>query len=341
MKTNDAPRLMVIGSINTDLVADVERLPREGETVGAFNFRPHLGGKGANQAAAASLMGARVVMVGCVGDDVFGSQALQGLEQVGVDCSLVRTAPGTPTGAALITVGRRGENTIVFVSGANGLLTASDVDRVADHLALSNAVLMQFELSDDVVLAAAEAIARLRSRMKDGNGEQRPVGGPLFVLNPSPFRSSAVPPPGTVDILMVNELEAEEMTGLNVHSIDDAAEAARRLLPTIRQGGHVVVTLGEQGAVMLSDDEAQTLLHIPAMKVPAVDTTGAGDTFAGALVAELCAGRSMADALRFATAAAAITVTRAGAQRSFPRRQEVEAMLSKAPEATTFVDRRG
>lgn len=339
MSISDTPRLMVIGSINTDLVADVERLPREGETVGAFSFKQHLGGKGANQAAVAALMGAQSVMVGCVGDDVFGPQALEGLERSGVDCSLVRTAPDTPTGAAMITVGRRGENTIVFVSGANGVLTAADVERVADELAASDAVLMQFEVPDEVVLAAAETIARLRARTNEA-GEPVATARPMFVLNPSPYRASAVPPAGTVDILMVNELEAEEMTGLKVESVDDATEAAQRLLPTLRKGGHVVVTLGEQGAVTLSDDEAQTLLHIPAMKVGAVDTTGAGDTFTGALVAALCTGMPMADALRWATAAAAITVTRPGAQSSFPKRQEVEDVLSKAPEAATLVDRR-
>lgn len=338
MSTSDAPRLMVIGSINTDLVADVERLPREGETVGAFDFQQHLGGKGANQAAAAARMGADAFMVGCVGDDVFGPQALRGLEDVGVDCSLVRTAPGTPTGAAMITVGRRGENTIVFVSGANGALTGEDVERVVDELAAADAVLMQFEVPDEVVLATAETIARLRSPAE--HGESSATAGPLFVLNPSPYRASAMPPAGTVDILMVNELEAEELTGLKVESVDDAAEAARRLLPLLRKGGHVVVTLGRQGALTMSDDEAQTMLHIPALQVKAVDTTGAGDTFTGALVAELCAGRSMADALRFATAAAAITVTRPGAQSSFPNRREVDDMLRQAPKATTLVDRR-
>lgn len=327
MSKDKTPRLMVIGSINIDLVADVERLPREGETVQALGFQQHLGGKGANQAAVAALAGAESVLVGRVGDDVFGPQAVQGLERAGVDCSLVTTAAGTPTGAAMITVGRRGENTIVVVAGANGTLTAADVERAAAELARCDAVLMQFEVPDEVVLAAADAIARL-------HGDEGDAGrAPLFVLNPSPYRASAVPPPGTVDVLVVNELEAQEMTGLPVETAHDAAEAARRLLRTLREGGHVVVTLGEDGAVALNDDEERTPLHIPAMNVQAVDTTGAGDTFTGALIRELCAGRSMAEALRFATAAAAVTVTRPGAQSSFPRRAEVEDMLARAPEA--------
>lgn len=319
---------MVIGSINIDLVADVERLPREGETIGALGFQQHLGGKGANQAAAAARMGADAVMAGCVGDDVFGPQAIAGLQAVGVDCALVRTAKDTATGVALITVGRRGENTIVVIAGANGTLAGGDVERAACAMADCDAVMMQFEVPDAVVLAVAETIARLRER----------DGRPLFVLNPSPFRASAVPPAGTVDILIVNEIEAEQMTGLKVVSPADAAQAARRLLPTLRAGGRVVVTLGAQGAVALGGD-ADTPLYIPARPVEAVDTTGAGDTFAGALVAELCAGRSTREALRFATAAAAIAVTRPGAQSSFPRREEVEPALDGAPEAAPLVER--
>jgi len=324
------PRVMVIGSINIDLVADVERLPREGETVWALGFQQHLGGKGANQAAAAALMGSAAVMVGCVGDDVFGPRAVEGLQRVGVDCGLVRTAAGMSTGAALITVGRRGENTIVVIPGANGAVTAGDVERAAEAMAVCDAVLMQFEVPDEVVHAAAATIARLREQGKR----------PLFVVNPSPFRASAVPPAGSVDILIVNELEAQEMTGTVVKTAADAVAAAQQLLPRLRPGGRVVVTLGEQGAVALSDDASQAPLYIPAKKVQAVDTTGAGDTFAGALITELCAGRSMADALRFATAAAAITVTRPGAQSSFPQRQEVEGALGDAPVAAPL-DQRG
>lgn len=320
MAVNNGPRVMVIGSINIDLVADVERLPREGETVWAAGLQQHLGGKGANQAAVAGLMGAETLMVGCVGDDVFGPRATQGLEGAGVDCGLVRTVSGTPTGTALITVGARGENTIVVIPGANGALTAADVERAAGAMAACHAVMMQFEVPDEVVMAAAATIARLR----------KTAARPLLVLNPSPYRGTAVPPDGTVDMLIINEVEAEEMTGLKVQSPEDAAEAALRLLPRLRQGGHVVVTLGEQGAVAVSDGD-ETPLYIPAKKVRPVDTTGAGDTFAGALVTQLCAGRSMAEALRFATAAAAITVTRPGAQSSFPRRVEVEAALGDAP----------
>ncbi|MFO7265554.1 MAG: ribokinase [Limnochordales bacterium] len=320
----DAPRLMVIGSINIDLVADVERLPREGETVAARGFQQHLGGKGANQAAAAALAGAQVKMVGCVGDDGFGRQCLEGLERAGVDCSLVRTAPGTPTGTALITVGRRGENTIVVVPGANGALAAADVERVAAAMADADAVLVQFEVADEVVLAAARAVDGLRT---GGRSEK-----PLFVVNPSPFRPSAVPPDGLADMFVVNEVEARQMTGVDVSDPQSAAEAARALLRRVRPGGCVVVTLGEQGAVALAGG-GEPPLYVPALKVQAVDTTGAGDTFMGCLLAELCAGRRLAEALRFATAAAAISVTRPGAQSSFPRRAEVEARLAEVPAA--------
>lgn len=370
MGAEETTLVTVIGSINADLVADVKRLPQRGETIHATDFRQHLGGKGANQAAAAALLGGRIDMVGCVGDDGPGTEALHGFDRVGVNRERVRVVPGVPTGTALITVDEGGNNTIVVVPGANDELKPEDVRALRRQLEQSAAVVLQLESPDEVVLAAAKAVAELRTRTRTGK--------PWLVFNPSPFRSSALPPEGTIDLLLVNELEAEAMSGVEVAGPRDAAVAAERLLGKLRAGGCVVVTLGVQGAVALADpggpfagqaggaadmdagsgsggaaaglrSEAEAgadrspatgqstgfgagPLFMPALKVDAVDTTGAGDVFTGGLVSQLCAGRSLGHALRFATAAAAIAVTRPGAQSSFPRCDEVEKVLARVEE---------
>lgn len=327
--TRHSAAVMVIGSINADLVVDVENLPQRGETIHARNFQQHLGGKGANQAVAIALLGAEAALVGCVGDDGAGARALQGLDDSGVNRDRVRVAEGVATGTALITVDEGGGNTIVVVPGANEELKRADVRAVQSELAVSAAVVLQMEVPDDVVLSAAGAVTAVRA-----SGANKP----WFVLNPSPFRASALPPAGSVDLLLVNELEAEGMSSVEVRNPADAVGAARKLLPQLRSGGCVVVTLGGQGAVALADPAGPFAvgigarpLYIPALKVDAIDTTGAGDVFTGGLVSQLCAGKSLPRALRFATAAAAITVTRAGAQSAFPRPDEVERMLPEVP----------
>lgn len=331
MRDKETSLVTVIGSINADLVADVESLPQRGETIHATRFQQHLGGKGANQAVATAVLGGRVDMVGCVGDDGPGAKALQGLDTAGVNRERIRIVPGVPTGTALITVDEQGNNTIVVVPGANNELRAEDVLALRSRLESSAAVVLQLEVPDEVVLAAAKTVDELRA--------WTPGGKPWLVFNPSPFRTSALPPAGSIDLLLVNELEAEAMSGVKVGTPAEAAQAAERLLEQLRPGGCVVVTLGAQGAVALADPAgpfARGLdpggarpLYVPAMKVEAVDTTGAGDVFTGGLVSQLCAGRSLDYALRFATAAAAITVTRPGAQSSFPRPDEVERLLAE------------
>lgn len=350
MGTNNPAAVTVIGSINTDLVAGVGNLPKRGETIHARNFEQHLGGKGANQAVATALLGAEVALVGCVGDDGAGARALQGLDEAGVNRERVRIAEGVPTGTALITVDDGGDNTIVVVPGANDELTPADVHAVQSKLAGSAAVVLQMEVPDAVVSAAAEAVSAIR---QSSSGDRSGVGKPSFVFNPSPFRTSALPPAGSIDLLLVNELEAEAMSGVKVRNPADAVGAARKLLAQLRSGGCVVITLGVQGAIALADpagpfapatgspangrEETEMAadvrllraqpLYVPALKVDAIDTTGAGDVFTGGLVSQLWSGESLADSLRFATAAAAVTVTRAGAQSSFPRPDEVERML--------------
>ncbi len=301
--TAPAPEIVVVGSLNMDLVARAPRLPVPGETLSGASFSTVPGGKGANQAVAAARLGGRTAMIGCVGDDAFGAQLRAGLAADGVDCRGVRTAGGVSSGVALIVVDDQGRNGIVVVPGANGRLSPADVDARQDDLAAARAVVLQLETP----LATVEHAAR-RARAL----------GKLVVLNPAPAR--ALPPSlvACADLLVPNELEAAALVGARVASPLDAAEAGRRLRGA--GAGAVLVTLGAQGVVAVTDREAR---HHPAPRVEAVDTTAAGDTFIGGLCAALVGGRPLAAAIAFAQAAAAISVTRPGAQPSIPRLREV------------------
>jgi ribokinase len=281
------PRVVVVGSINTDLVVAVERLPTAGETVTGGTFARHGGGKGANQAVAAARLGAAVVMVGAVGDDDLGAQALEELASEGVDVSHVVRMTGVATGVASIVVDAAGENQIAVASGANARLAAEHVpDELFDGP--PGVVLLSHEVGDAPLAAAARA-----------------ASGWTLVLNPAPAREIAV----RGAIATPNASEAERLTG------EAEPRAAARALAR-RTGAPVLVTLGARGA-LLGDEQ------IPAPQVHAVDTTGAGDTFNGALAAQLAAGRELADAARFAVAAAALSTRAAGARGGMPRRDEV------------------
>lgn len=330
-------RIVVIGSINADLVATVDHLPHRGETITAKALHQHLGGKGANQAVATAKLGSKVTMVGCVGDDEAGNKAISGLRRAGVDHRHVRVVPDTPTGTALITVGNQGDNTIVVVPGANEKLVPADIQTIQEDLVTAQAVLLQLEVADDVVRATIELI----------NERREHCNSPWLVFNPSPFRRSALPPPGSIDLLLVNELEAKEMSGINVQDPNTAARAAHQLLQALRPGGCVVITLGAQGAVALAGANSpfashqDRALYIPAVQVNAIDTTGAGDVFTGALVAKLADGQELTEALRFATAASSITVTRSGAQSSFPDNEEVENVAAGLEKPQAMQDHYG
>ncbi|BDG05433.1 ribokinase [Anaeromyxobacter oryzae] len=295
--------VVVVGSLNMDLVVRAPRLPAPGETIlgGAFATVP--GGKGGNQAVAAARLGARTAMVGRVGDDAFGRALRAGLEADGIDCAAVRDLRGEATGVALIVVDDDGRNGIVVAPGANARLAPDDVPEAV--LAGASVVALQLE----VPLAVVEATAR-RARAL----------GRTVVLNPAPARP--LPPAllADADLLVPNEIEAGMLTGVAVDSIDRAFDAGARLR---EQGAHtVLVTLGERGVVLVSAEGAR---HFPARSVKAVDTTAAGDTFIGGLCAALARGRPLPDAIGFAQAAAAISVTRPGAQPSIPWAREVVA----------------
>jgi ribokinase len=293
--------VVVVGSVNADLVVSVARLPRAGETVAGGTFARHGGGKGANQAVAATRAGARVALVGAVGADDFGEEALQELETEGVDVSEVARLDGVPTGVAAIVVDAAGENQIAVALGANAVLDAHAVSRSLARLLATppGVVLLGHEVSEEVVRTGIMA-AR---------------AGWLPVLNPAPAR----PLPDGLDgvTLTPNADEARELTG--EQDIDAAAHAL-----AARTGAPVLVTLGADGALLLHEGVVERL---PAPRVDVVDTTGAGDALTGALAAELAAGRPLRDAARFALTAAALSTRAPGARAGMPRRDEVLAAL--------------
>jgi ribokinase len=296
--------IVVVGSLNADLVARLERFPAPGETVTATDFAVHPGGKGANQAYAAARLGGRVAMVGCVGTDAHGDRLAEGLRDAGVDVSDLAREPG-PTGLALIALDAAGENQIVVVPGANARLTPDRLDPVRPRLAAAAVVMLQLE----VPLATVEAAARMA---RDG--------GAIVVLDPAPARPL---PPGLlacVDYLTPNESELLTLAGRRDGGSPEAA--ARTLI-----GGRplrVVLKMGEAGALLVDDGPA---VRWPAPRVRVQDATGAGDAFNAGLAVALAEGRPLAEAGRLAVAAGALCVTRAGAQPSMPTRQEAEAAL--------------
>ena len=302
-------RVCVVGSLNMDLVVKAPRLPRVGETVSGGTFATFPGGKGANQAVAAARLGARVAMVGRVGEDAFGRQLVDGLKRDGIDVAHVRVDPGAATGVALIGVDGEGRNMIMVASGANMRVAPAGVDEARDAVAGARVVLLQLEIPIEAVVHAA-AVAR--------------AAGAVVCLDPAP----AVPLPealyACVDVINPNEVEAEILTGVEIHSIADAERAAAALL---ERGPRVaVVKMGDRGASYLSRDGGG---HAPAMAVKAVDTTAAGDAFAAALGVALGEGSGVADAVTFATRVAGIKVTRMGAQAGMPARAEVEEAMRR------------
>jgi ribokinase len=296
--------ISVFGSANMDLVAYVSRAPGRGETVTGRAFRTVPGGKGANQAIAAARAGAPVAFVGAVGDDGFGHEIRHTLAVAGVDVGRLRAVPG-PSGIAHIVVDDDGGNSIIVVPGANGAVTAPDAgDR--EVIAASRALLLQLELPLEAVVGAAWAA--------------REAGVPA-VLTPAPARPLPDELLDAVTLLVPNEHEAAAVTGK-----DDPRAALDALLDRVPE---VVITLGAEGA--LYGARSGERLRVPALRVEAVDTTAAGDTFAGALAVARAEGRPAAEALRFAATAAALSVRREGASTSMPSRAEIDAAMDTAP----------
>ncbi len=304
------PDLVVIGSSNTDMIIRLDRIPRPGETVLGGEFVTAAGGKGANQAVAAARAGGRVTFVARVGQDMFGDQALAGFRHDGIRVDFVFRDPAAPSGVALIFVAKDGENSIAVAGGANARLSPTDVRRARGALSSASTLVMQLETPLKTVIAAAELAAR---------------AGVRVILNPAPAQPLPDRLLRRVSLLTPNETEAELLTGVRVTSDVTAAKAAEHLLA---RGVHaVVLTLGARG-VLLATSEGQR--RIPGFRVKAVDTTAAGDVFNGALAVALAEGRPLPAAARFACAAAAISVTRVGAQPSAPTRREIDRFLARA-----------
>ncbi|MHC5904547.1 ribokinase [Streptomyces sp. S6] len=296
--------LLVVGSANADLVIGVERRPGAGETVLGSDLAVHPGGKGANQAVAAARLGARTALLARVGDDANGRLLLESQQGAGVDTAGVLVG-GAPTGVALITVDPSGDNSIVVSPGANGRLTPQDVRAAGPLLHASRVVSAQLEIPLESVV---EVVRQLPS-------------GTRFVLNPSPPRELPAEVLAACDPLIVNEHEAQVILGGGEIG-DDPADWARELLASGPKS--VVVTLGSEGALVASADG--DVVRVPSVKVDAVDTTGAGDSFTAALAWKLGAGSALAEAAAYAARVGAVAVTRRGAQESFPTAEEVEAL---------------
>ncbi|RON40091.1 ribokinase [Pseudomonas brassicacearum] len=302
-------KVVVIGSLNMDLVTRAPRLPRGGETLIGESFATVSGGKGANQAVAAARLGAQVSMVGCVGSDAYGEELRGALLSEQIDCQAVSTVDDS-SGVALIVVDDNSQNAIVIVAGANGALTAEVIDRFDAVLRVADVIICQLEIPDATV---GHALKRGREL------------GKTVILNPAPA-SRPLPADwyASIDYLIPNESEASALSGLPVDSLASAETAAARLISL--GAGKVIITLGAQGSLFANGKGFE---HFPAPKVKAVDTTAAGDTFVGGFAAALAAGKSEADAIRFGQVAAALSVTRAGAQPSIPTLSDVQAF--KAP----------
>ncbi|HOV61603.1 MAG TPA: ribokinase [Candidatus Hydrogenedentes bacterium] len=301
-------KIVVVGSSNTDMIIQSERIPRPGETVLGGRFAMAAGGKGANQAVAAARAGGQITFVARVGEDLFGENAILGFERDGIDVRHVHKTAGEASGVALIMVDQRGENSIAVAPGANARLTPEDVDGAETAIAESACVLAQLEVPLETAQRAMELAAR---------------HGVRAILNPAPARELPEALLRVVSVLTPNETEAELLTGLPARDEAEAAAAAERLAE--RGPRTVLITLGAKG-VYARDPEWQGM--VPGFPVEAVDTTAAGDVFNGALATALSEGKSLRDAIRFGCAAAAISVTRLGAQPSAPTRAEIEAFLA-------------
>lgn len=301
------PHIVVVGSSNTDMVIRLARIPRPGETMLGGEFITAAGGKGANQAVSAARAGGKVTFIARVGQDVFGDEAIAGFKRDGINVERIARDPRRPSGVALIFVAKNGENSIAVAGGANRALSPATVKREKAAIANAATLLMQLETPLETIYEAAKVAARARVRV---------------ILNPAPACRLPRELLKLVSILTPNETEAEVLTGIRV---SDAASAERAAVRLQKQGVEtVIVTLGARGAFVASSG----LKHlVPGAKVKAVDCTAAGDVFNGALAVAITEGKPILDAVRFANAAAAISVTRLGAQPSAPRRPEIERFL--------------
>lgn len=305
--TNNNKQLVVLGSINVDHLLNAPTFPQAGQTITGQHYQLAFGGKGANQAVAASRSGANTAFIACLGSDAIADDILMQFTQDGINLQSVHKVPGQTTGVALIFVNREAENCIGIYSGANACLDKNYVKKYANQIRQADALLLQLETPLDSLIEAVK-IAKAARKM--------------VVLNPAPAQTLPLDFLQQIDLITPNETEASQLTGIQVKDLSSAEQAVQILhdkgIP------NVIVTLGEHGVWLSQNGQGQ---HIPAFKVHAVDTTGAGDTFNGALMTAFLEGQGFIDACYFASAAAALAVTKAGAQPAIPWRVEIEDFL--------------
>lgn len=303
--------ILVIGSSNVDRIMQLPHLPAVGETVTDGVYSQAWGGKGANQAVAAARAGGNVVFLTAVGADAEGAAMTAAFAADGIDTSRVVTSPDAASGAALILIDSQGRNCIAVAPGANDALRPEHIATNTEAIRAASYVILQMEIPADTTLAALEAA--------------HSAGVPVL-FNFAPVRTSDVPVSPAMTGLVVNESEATQLTGITVTDRETAQSAGESLLS--RGSRFVIVTLGADGLFALDANGLRQ--HVPAFRVTPVDTTAAGDTFCGALAVALVEGKPLSDACRFASAASALSVTKAGAQPSVPHRAEIEAFLIRA-----------
>jgi ribokinase len=311
---SDRPHIVVVGSANIDLVTYTDEIPRPGETIFGRAFSLGFGGKGANQAVAASLCGANVSMVARVGDDLFGPATIENFRSLGIDVSRVLITPGVSSGVAPILVDSAGQNRIWVVKGANDQLLPPDIDAAAGVLRQADFIVLQLEIPLETVYYTL-LFARAH--------------GIRTILNPAPGQPLDLSQAGDADLVVPNETEAEALSGMPVRNLEEARSCAHHLL----QGGlrRVIVTLGANGALCAGADGDR---HVPPFKVATVDTTGAGDAFIGSLACFLASGVEEAEAIARANLYAALSTMTPGTQKSFVTRERFDREWAATPRAT-------
>ncbi|MFZ4262569.1 ribokinase [Sphingobacterium sp. HJSM2_6] len=296
-------RIIVVGSTNMDMVVKTDHIPKPGETVLGGTFFMNPGGKGANQAVAAARLGGEVSFISKIGQDIFGRQSSKIFNDEGIDVAGLYTDENNPSGIALITVDDKGENSIVVAPGANACLHEADVNQALSKFEDGKILLVQLEIE---IASVQMAIQQAKAK------------GITVILNPAPVNKSIIPLLSMVDMITPNIHEAETLSNHRITDLNSAFEAAKK----IRALGVdvVIITMGEEGALICQADSFE---HVTAPKVTAIDTTAAGDVFNGALAVALAEEKELIQAVNFACRAAAMAVTKMGAQNSIPYRNEI------------------
>jgi ribokinase len=303
------PRIIVVGSIHMDFTILVDRLPKTGETVIGKDFKMSPGGKGANQAVAVAKLNAEAYMVGRVGNDYLGSLIIESMSKSGVNVDFVKKDPTTHSGLAFITVDPKGRNTISVAPGADLTITNEDVEEAINAIKKADMMLLQLEIPLEVVIHAAKKAFE---------------NGIKVILNPAPYKPLPKKLLESIFILTPNEVEAGMMSKVDVKGSKDLIKAGKKLIGMGIE--KIVITLGDKGAMLVSKEK---MLQFPAVKVKAIDTTGAGDAFNGALAVALAEGKNIEEAIKFANFTGALTTTKVGAQEALPTRKEVEEFIKE------------